>query len=692
MKIQNCFAQSAFSFVGEIRSMSAQNKKIAILAIAAISLVAACYFAISYVFSRSKVSPSNPNDQKIPLESVNSPRNHKEESSDKLEESPLEQSPLEQSPQLKMDKSPDLRNIVQKAGLLSPQIKEDEVPPMEPQKQTVTNWDEFEAHARPIMQEPGHEMEIPGIGIVSKRVIQTLLNHRQDIQWNDLGRRSHICCSNGDFEVHGCVREALLFDSKIFEDLSKKANLIDIKMETLQQLVEWHYGERPGHLKETYEADQIQAVIGLYKLASDYRDDQLRSSCNTYFQRSMRISGNHILDVYHAVQERPNSVMIFLNQAFLEWKNNRKIRPVIEEHLKKILDDLRSDHEAYCKFVSEFLKQIKWREDDSEMIGLHATLFRNLSVQEIEELTRIILKHAHQPLELLQFLAKHIYMSWKDAEKKIAVILTVCLETATPGADLQKVLDAPQLDKDFLLGLSNDQLRILITQWRRVLNKNDRIEKLKHLFATRSDFGSMIEACIDQDIDFDKFILEMDKSSSRTNCCKEYVLHILKSKDPETIKKLKIANAMRVLNSLGGGDYYPFGAFLAENCPTDCLKFMITELPNMCNIPQSIGEGLFKTLLNDNADPVRIQTAFEAFWQCSDKYRTFEPGLDKELLPEIKTETQLEAICGAIGPSGADREKIVQFLRGEHPHNDMGYRKIFKLNLPQDVIDRIVVD
>lgn len=88
MKIQNYFASSAFSFLSEIQSIETRTKKIALLAIAAFSLLAACYFAYSYVFLRKKDSPANPQDQKTPLANDKSPANIKAETSHQSKQKP----------------------------------------------------------------------------------------------------------------------------------------------------------------------------------------------------------------------------------------------------------------------------------------------------------------------------------------------------------------------------------------------------------------------------------------------------------------------------------------------------------------------------------------------------------------------------------------------------------------------------
>lgn len=439
--------------------------------------------------------------------------------------------------------------------------------------------------------------------------------------------------------------------------------LSDPRLNPIDQSLQWGFKE-----------DQIAAVVSLYEKSIVQKNDQLQAECDDYFQKAFFTPGQHMVDFFQAAKKQPGVVQCLLDAAIKAWVAADQNKPIIEHHLQEIINELPGNEEDDLDFILPFLEKMEMRQqEDSRLTMLTRRVFGSYSLHQIGELVRFIIKRANKPEMLLNYLSG----------QKIF------------GDDLQKLINAIADDKKFLSELSADQLKALIQQWKTCLSKLDLFVKLGHILRNRNDLEQveqLVDVCVNLAIDLDEFIFNTDKTIRTDHFCKAYVVHILKSSEPESIKTLKIADAIQKL-CVWPGDHRQLGVYLALKCPTEHLSFLMTALPNLGTTHHDIGIGLLEGLLFDRSTASdRVQKAFEGFWKCWKQFDIgYYPGLAQELLLAIQSEEHLRAIVYAISPSADDRKVILTLLRGEHPDSNFGQARILKLNLPRDVIDRIVV-
>lgn len=439
--------------------------------------------------------------------------------------------------------------------------------------------------------------------------------------------------------------------------------------------------------ESSYNQDQIKATLDRYKKAKKKKDDTAKAECEEYFKRAVTTDGRHIIDVYNGVKTKPKLIGLILDEAFrasADWN----LRPVVEKQLLAIFNALQGNPTDLDLFVAGLIERM--REPNGE--GLRATL-RALSVPQVEELTHRILKKEKKPLEVLEYLRGHVFYEEAQSNR----VLALCLDNCRPSAELQKFLDDSRDNYQQFLDLSPQQLQNLLLQWTTHLD-NDRLYKqLRNLLdlyfvKKHSVFVQLIDMCLNLEMDFDDFIVTMKKTSCAQTLCCLYVMQVLCSGAEDELKTSKMGAALSILNPKERDDYYSLGCYLAEKCPTEYLNYLITVVPALVRAYVFFEEGFFLTLLRDSAASTdRIQKAFEPFWYRNFLHNDKDLSVAKLLLPEIKTEVHLDAIYRAIPKLATDRDKIIALLKNEHVHNDKGGVRRYKVALPQDVIDRIVV-
>ena len=431
----------------------------------------------------------------------------------------------------------------------------------------------------------------------------------------------------------------------------------------------------------------METAVTVYQEAKTDKNEKVKAACEDYFKRAFITSGVDRPMIYRTVQTQPELVNLFLDHAIEAWKGNQNKR-LIERQLQIIFDEL-SNEDDYFAFVSPYLEKMAAHQQDSEVFTGLSTLFDSLTLQQVEVLVCLLIKYERKPFQSLEIL-KAIFISQESNYRKL---FGLCLTELPPSDRLYKFLEGSFSDAKFILGLSKDELEGLIRLWKAHLIQKDLFEKLKVLFETRDDTDQFFEICENMGIDLDAFAITIETAKLKRKFCNVYTLHALISGEPDATKISKIKSALSLSDVT---EFSNFGFLLATICPTDQLTFLISQLPNLTSQSHLIAESLLRKLLKDT-NMLRIQKAFEGFWTCwtrfEDELTVFDepPNLAIKLLPEIKTEAQLEAVYRAIPQSAPDRAKIKLFLKIVQVVQTKSGSQKYSIPLAKDVIDCIVV-
>lgn len=440
----------------------------------------------------------------------------------------------------------------------------------------------------------------------------------------------------------------------------------------------------------TFSHDKIQEVLRLRKQAIDTKNDAQKKACEDYFQRSLTTSGDHILDVYNEVQKEPELTELFAELAIGAWKGQQG-RSIVEKHAEKHLQTIIHENQFSDIFYATFMATLLDKVLPHEISVLPCLLIHPLSQIQVQMLTEGVLKGAKKPLEILKFLIKSGTFTGDPREKeKTFEVMRSSFKSSTPGQELQELLDAPKDDSLFILTLSDDDLKKLILQWKTALDSKQCGKRLARLFDARSfDTEKIFDVCVTLNMDLEQLLDSVKGTHAQPQLCSAYVVHALKSKITNAQKIDKI----RYVLSIIGSDAYsqiPFGTCLAALCPTEHLHFLLTKIviESQGAVPYMM-EAIFTKLLDDvKTSKDRVQKAFETYWTFWQILDVQEPPLSLKILSLIKTEEFLESVYLAISPQAADRGEIIKLLKDEHQHI---FGRKFRINLPQDVIDRIIV-
>ena len=723
---------------------SSFQKKLMGVVIIALAALAACYFIYSGCCKNIRVENKKPDDDQAPKIAV------KEE---KVAQEIL-QSPKHSPRDLPKDPQPPKNDELPQTEV--PKVEE---PKKEEQKPTsISNWDDLEAYARPLLQEPGFEIEIPGKnmfptgkGIFPKKLITKLLENRQHIPWDMLTEPAkNIVCSNGGFLMDGwykaglCLYSPVFKNSVIFAQKTGGVPTVDLRNDQLLNFVRALYVELPDDEKEllacystashlecssvisdcvkkiaskiallSFEPQKLRLFVDIYNTVHGADRDALKPAFEKYFQRAVITSGTHIPILYQLIKKQPELVDLLIAGAFEDWKANDNNESISLNHFGDILLDGLQDvqNEAtYVAFVSSLIEHAKpHAKNDDKAHQQVKRLFERLSGPQVKELTRIILKHAKDPSEIVQFLMR-VY-----AGNHATKVVTVCLEKMPPGADLQKLLDYCSDPRKFHAGLTSNHMKLLITQWRTTLDKKRCLSELRGLLQTRGDVQKVVKICFKLGVDFDKFLVETRGEKYHAHLCAAWALHALRCV-PNSLKDLKemrpiahlspLAKVMRAiahLSPLADADdkdhNYIFGVYMAQHCDTGYFGILLAAMAQTQRGVRAsrMGEGFFRSLLNQPLGPapviVRIKKAFQDYWAHWNKFDIYmSPGLSCLILPMINSEEVLEAAYHAIPQHAADRDKMIKLLKEPIMYSDVdiGIMRTYRVNLPQDVIDRIV--
>ena len=699
------------------------HKKIIGVMLVAFAALATCYIIWSRCFKNNRVENKKPDDDQTPQMAVK----EKKVAQDILQ--PPKESPraIEEEPEpikIDEDKQADVQQI--------------EEPKKEEQKpQTISNWDELEAYARPLLDGPDRVIEVPGRGKVETRLLKTLLDNRQDLSWDTLVQTKKIQCTDETFMLDGWYSAALCINSPIYrrrEAMAQKTDgpiSIDLDMSQLGALLTalsdglsddakllLSCYSAASHLEcssisfecinkmslrlfsLTFEPKNVQTVVDIYNSVKDQDRDTLKPALANYFKRAVSTPGTHFPQLYQLIKKQPELVSLLIAGAFEDWKTQDKNESVSQDHLGNILTDVLDDAD-YVACVATLVEQASPHVKNDDNVYLKVKrLFERLSGQQVEELTRMIFTHAKDPSKLVQFLM-NVYAFNHDTK-----VATICLEKMPPGANLQKHLDWFTDPTKLFNELSIDQAKLLVKQWQATLDQKNCLNKLRSFFKlSGQDVAPMVGLCVELNINRDQLLNETQKEQYHARLCAAWALHDLRSEFKADIRRLGAESAIAHLSSLADAKdkdhQYLFGAYMAKHCDSKHFGVLFEAMSNGAARAPRVGEGFFRSFFKnatgrfDEKDffsylfayKTNLQEVFKAYWPYWKRFDIYMPYLSYEILPMIATEHELQAAYDAIPQHAAGCDQIIKHLKEPITIDKRTYR----VNLPQDVIDRIVI-
>ncbi len=131
-----------------------------------------------------------------------------------------------------------------------------------------------------------------------------------------------------------------------------------------------------------------------------------------------------------------------------------------------------------------------------------------------------------------------------------------------------------------------------------------------------------------------------------------------------------------------------FATLLAKKCTPEQASLILDGFLAYKRDKQHLGESFLIPIL-ESKDLEKIKAAFKKYWTCWDEFDTFEPGCIHEILPYIGSKEVLQTIYDVINKD--DETDIKYYLKNMFHYTINGKRETYMVNLPQSVIDRIVV-
>lgn len=400
---------------------------------------------------------------------------------------------------------------------------------------------------------------------------------------------------------------------------------------------------------------------------------------------------------------KPKSREEILEEAFKLWKlNHWETRTANFQELKDHLKALSTSghEEEYFNFIALIFEKIKDEKLENSfsdnLLNNVSNLFSfTLTAEQFGELTKIILKHAKSPWDILQVLI--LLCRRNENKEKINKILDEGLPLLDDGANLAKLYESIWYKdwSDLCKKLSLPQIGKLIQHWKSTSLEDKKLfYRLYDIFKDRDDQKDLIEIYVRNGIDLAELIKHL---SSETNeqiksidVCSWAILRILNSTDSEDAKREQIKGLLNLLNSFKN-EHQAVAAFLAEKCTPEHMQTVVMSI-RMCTKKQAVVEQFLYTLLcRQQPDLAKIRNAFVAYWTCWQEFFTAWPKPEWVVLGYMRNEAVLQAVYEAIpSDDAAKRQEIINHMRTNHPYNNFGLHQDYHLGVEQEVIDRVL--
>lgn len=415
------------------------------------------------------------------------------------------------------------------------------------------------------------------------------------------------------------------------------------------------------------------------------------------------------------IQDQPEIIELIFNTASEKWnsyKTSKEESDHILNHFIIILDhlytfnkhpelfnqhqELRNEGEIlaneqiYISFVCKLLEKINsenFRDRDSFTFVL-----QTLRGDQIEELTRAILNRVEDSWDILFILLSKV-LNNENNEK----VLKILLPTLQDPRQLQMLYETWNLTKIVREQLSLEQIRILFQP---CLDEEAFLRKISVFLNSRTEI--VVDLLNENSwINIEK-LMEANRQSTfegkkpiQPYLCGIYALRYLNGEGSFEEKMAKVHAAINFTDPLKDEGWKDerviFSSFLASRCSSAQLPTILLSLKSYNGIRQRMAESFLATILNSK-DVERIQQAFTAYWTCFEELNCYLPYCEWVILPKIKTEEVLRAVYQSI-PQELSQEKKNEInkllLEGAH-YNNFGYREHYKVDLPQDIVNRVI--
>lgn len=201
------------------------------------------------------------------------------------------------------------------------------------------------------------------------------------------------------------------------------------------------------------------------------------------------------------------------------------------------------------------------------------------------------------------------------------------------------------------------------------------------------------------ELKFKAFIPFAKGKTSYSYLCALYALRALDSNKNQHEKIAKVLTALALLDHLQADNQVDldqvtedhqrvFATLLAKKCTPEQISFILDGFRAYNRDKQHLGESFLITIL-ESKDLEKIKAAFKKYWTCWNEFDSFEPGCIHEILPYIGSKDVLQTIYDVIDKD--DEIDIKNYLKNIFRYDVDGKQKVYMVNLPQSVIDRIVV-
>lgn len=598
---------------------------------------------------------------------------------------------------------------------------------------TISSWEELEAFCHADERKDLKVLEIPGQGTVSREHVEKLLANKAQLPaWNSQKEHS-LLLANGEitFSGLGLTKIALCLDNldfrNFFRDIDdNKVDLTSVSASEWKQLLNDSLDERQAihllqnRLVQTYSCfhNRLQSILNrkdrLFSLPATQERLQLiqqiliinqktpfstlQQACSEYFTRALNQSETECAAFYEQIQQEPLLVDAFFEAVYKLWENRLlsvNEQQTIRQNLLSILKRLTGNEKFnYFERLLQGCAHSEWSVQKHTKECL-----RNLTDQEEQDLAQSMTTQAKHPGKSCHQWVNSLEDNSTDLRKQDNQerILKTIVPTLNNLQDLKDLTNAKNYFEDRVLKhLSIDQYKTIIQSWQTELFSEKSLQKISsliyHLYEMNAE--STIEQILKEmpTIKLKKLMISFKDTPTAPYIASLYVLEGLNSNKSPNEKKAKILIALSHLSSWQKDHHHLFASFLAKICSAKQVDIVVRGFLACSGIKQNLGESFLTTLLA-NGDLEKIESAFNVYWWNWKSFNTFTCGCSATILPYIKSEDVLKAVYEAIPSSMSRDEKLAihKLLREPFLYHNFGIDQTYRVDLAQDVIDRIVV-